>query len=353
MSLCRDNPTVFEYGRAKEYDFVTDVFLQHRLLSMSSEVAVVALDTEWQIVLKLIADVVVHFDEHDPSSKPRLRPDATGMLNSMLMWKCEAKSSLVEMVANSVDLVKKMHKTAFKLFPAECSEIPSWLSCNEEIQLVGIRYDTTTKRYTQRIVKQYRVSEMAGRVEFISDLFKMVIWMLSQGQPLERFHLVPGVRKQTPNGHHVTLTESGLLKEFKPDRLPHMQLLKQLYAFKLPNVEWGETNCTSVTITRVGSRLRDVIESRGMGRDQVWEEVKLGVRQMHANGIAHCDICVDNIFVESVEDGGKVFLGDLEYCRPVDAPAPTDLRRSDRRARTAAELDELQLEALKDGLARV
>jgi hypothetical protein len=267
--------------------------------------------------------------------------------------KCEAKATLVDMVANIADLTEKLHETAFKLFPCGCSEIPSWLSCNEEIHLYGIQYYSATKQYTHRVVKKYRVIELSGRVEFVCDLFKLAIWMLSQGEPLEKFHLVPGARKRTRNGHHITLTDAGLIKEFAPEQLPDMELLKRLYACKLQNVEWGVTNCTSVTITRVGSRLQDVMKSRQLNRDLVWDEVCLGIRQMHANGIAHCDICVGNIFVDSVEDGGRVFLGDVEYCRPIDDAAPTTLRRSDRRARTAGDLDELQLEALKDELARV
>jgi hypothetical protein len=81
------------------------------------------------------------------------------------------------------------------------------------------------------------------------------------------------------------------------------------------------------------------------------QQVELGVSQLHANSIAHCDLCLDNIFVDNVEDGGRVFLGDVEYCCAIESPAPTDLRRSDRRARTAGDLDSLQLEKLKDELA--
>jgi predicted unusual protein kinase regulating ubiquinone biosynthesis (AarF/ABC1/UbiB family) len=75
------------------------------------------------------------------------------------------------------------------------------------------------------------------------------------------------------------------------------------------------------------------------------------VNQLHANGIAHCDICIGNIFVEFEEDGGAVFLGGVEYCCALNCSAPTNLQRSDTNALTAEDLDFIQLEKLKDELA--
>jgi len=79
--------------------------------------------------------------------------------------------------------------------------------------------------------------------------------------------------------------------------------------------------------------------------------VSRGVAQLHANGFAHCDICVDNIFVDNLEEGGQVFLGDLEYCCEKDRKPRSDTRRADARAKTAEELDNIQLIKLKDKLA--
>ena len=54
--------------------------------------------------------------------------------------------------------------------------------------------------------------------------------------------------------------------------------------------------------------------------------------------------------MDSVEDGGAVFLGDLEYFRENTAKPPTDTLRADKRAKTALELDNFQLNKLSDEL---
>ena len=62
-----------------EYKSSVDSFLDHILLSLTSEQAVVVLDGMWQNVLKLITDIVVYFDEHDPTSKALRRPDFSAL----------------------------------------------------------------------------------------------------------------------------------------------------------------------------------------------------------------------------------------------------------------------------------
>ena len=131
-----------------------------------------------------------------------------------------------------------------------------------------------------------------------------------------------------------------------------LQTMKKIYDLKLDNVEYGTVNCNSITIIRVGSRLKDAIRARMLSSKYVYEQVELGIKQLHANGFAHCDIYFDNVFVDSIEDGGKVFIGDLEYCRPKEAPAPRNIRRSDTRARTAEDLDVIQLGIFKDDLGK-
>jgi hypothetical protein len=90
-----------------------------------------------------------------------------------------------------------------------------------------------------------------------------------------------------------------------------------------------------------------------MDRTEVYEQVRKAVGQLHSNGFAHCDICAENIFVDSVEDGGALFIGDLEYCRNRNEKPPPDTRRADARAKTAEQLDNIQLENLKDELAKL
>ncbi len=59
---------------------------------------------------------------------------------------------------------------------------------------------------------------------------------------------------------------------------------------------------------------------------------------------------MENLFVD---EAYVVFLGDLEYCREVNAPAPKTLRLSHSAATSAASLDDLQLIDLQEEIARV
>jgi hypothetical protein len=95
----------------------------------------------------------------------------------------------------------------------------------------------------------------------------------------------------------------------------------------LPNVEHGYVNCTSITITRVGFRLRYVLLVRCMNKNVVFDQVSLAIEQLHTIGDAHCDICVDNVFIDSVE---AQFSLDLESrCRKDEKPS-TDIRGGDQ-----------------------
>jgi hypothetical protein len=343
---------VFELGVA-EYGACVEAWLEHQLLSSTSEQAVVILDGNWQSVLKSIANLNILLDEHDISSQKKLRPDFTAIFNGILVMKGEAKATLTDMMASRHELVSKFHQTAHKLFPASSGSIPAVMTCNELISLYSISY--FNKRFIQVLIKQYDVRNINGRVEFIVDIFKIIIWIMSQINPVEGFHLAPGVRLKTRNGHHITLLSSGLLKEFDSNKLDRISIstVGAIYALNLPNVEHGTINCTSITITRVGSRLRDAVIVRNMNRQDVYQQVCMGIQQLHTNGFAHCDICVDNIFVDGVEDGGRVFIGDLEYCCPICDPPPTNIRRAHDSALTAEQLDNIQLAKFEAELASI
>ena len=343
-------PDIFEIGVA-EYGPSVDTWLHHRVQNYTSEMSVAILDGNWQNVLKSLTGVAILLDEHDLSSQPRLRPDFTAMYDKILVMKGEAKATLFDMMSSAADeLVSKFHTTAYRLFPEGSRSIPAITSCNEAIALYSISY---FQNFISQKIKHYDVTEIKGRVAFIVDVFKIVVWILSQKNPIEGFHLTPSVRTKTRNGHHVTLLQTGILKEFDSHKVQNinMNLIRAIYELRLPNIEHGTTNCNSITITRVGSKLVDAFRVRGMDTADIFKQVQMGINQLHSNGFAHCDICVDNIFVDSIENGGGVFLGDLEYCHRTDDAPPRDIRRADERARTAQELDLYQLEKLKGELA--
>ena len=139
LKMVQEYPAVFQYGKA-EYGISVDSWLQHSMLSPTSEQAVVIVDGAWQNVIKSIAFVVVLLDEHDKSSTTRRRPDFTAMYNGVLVMKGDAKATLADMMASSNELVSKFHATAHKLFPSGCTSLPAVMTCNEQIHLFAISY---------------------------------------------------------------------------------------------------------------------------------------------------------------------------------------------------------------------
>lgn len=336
------HPSVLECGRS-EYATAVDQWLSDfaSTLGLTSESGVVATDFLWQGILGKLCNLTVLLTT----------PDFTGMFNNSLVIKGEAMTDSSEIPTAISELIDKFHATAHLMFPSLCPVIPGIISSRQIISLHRIYFDSFARHYRQDLVKQYRVLEFEERLRFIVDIFKIAIWIVSQTSPAPFFHLVTNVRIQTRNKHHVTLMRDGILKEFYlgSDRQIPMEIIRAIYNAKLPNVEQGIANSTTVTITTVGRRLRDVVRSGEFEKRFVFAQVQEAVRQLHSLGIAHCDICVDNVFVNVV--GDVVFLGDLEYCQLMVNPPPINIRRADSRARTAGELDLIQLDKFGDELA--
>eukprot|EP01031_Cornospumella_fuschlensis_P030529 gene30529-36896_t len=345
-----DYPHIFEYGEA-EYKSSVDAWIECFGGSVTSEATVVANDFLWQKVLQVLCDLQLILNEYDPSSQVWLRPDFAALRGQTLVMKGEAKCNLMDISSAIKELTGKFHPSARLLFPNDCPEIPGVATSQQGSSLHRIYFAEGAFRENQ--VKSYQFLTEDGRVEFICDIFKIALWMTAQGGPIEKFHLLPDIRVKTRNKHHITLTKDGLLKEFNHhgDYSKAIAQIKRIYDAQLPNVEQGVTNSTSITITTIGRTVADAIRNFGMSKQTALDGARRAVEQLHGIGMAHCDICVDNLFVHL--DTGVVFLGDLEYCRPMDEPAPASLRRSDPRACNAEELDKLQLTRLQDDLARV
>jgi serine/threonine protein kinase len=98
-------------------------------------------------------------------------------------------------------------------------------------------------------------------------------------------------------------------------------------------------------VTRVGTMLSTAIRDGMVTKEQAIAGVRAGIDQLHALGWAHCDITIDNVFVDET---GVVFLDDLEYLTPIDSPPPHLIRVSrDARPATARALDELQYRSME------
>ena len=134
-------------------------------------------------------------------------------------------------------------------------------------------------------------------------------------RPHKSFHLVPSVRRRSPNGHHVTFTADGILKEFKSINAQVFEYIRLVYEAKLLNVEWGRI-CgeKSILIMRLGVQLRTALANGSTTREVAIASVRAGLDQLHQLGLAHCDVKVGNVFVDF---NGVVFLDDIEYLTPV------------------------------------
>lgn len=341
----RDFPDVFVLGDG-EYGPMVDAWLYAPVGSST-----VAVDTLWQEILRLLCSLQVLLSDLDESSQLSLQPDFSAFHMNTLVIKAYAHSNAMEIHKAIAEMILRFHPSTCLQFPKHCLAIPGFATSKECISLHRIYHMDGV--FGQDFVKTYSLVTLPGRVEFIVDIFKIAVWIVAQREPLEAFHLSSGVRTKTRNGHHVTLLAHGIVKEFHRNRLPTipMAIIGKIYNASLPNVEQGLCNSTSIiTITSVGRTLKDALRLGRITKKKAMQQARQAVAQLHSIGIAHCDICADNLFVNVVDN--VLFLGDLEYCCLKDSVPPSALRRSDpKKATTAAELDLIQLRNLEDELA--
>ncbi|CAK4066486.1 unnamed protein product, partial [Aphanomyces euteiches] len=144
---------------------------------------------------------------------------------------------------------------------------------------------------------------------------------------------------------------TGLFKEFKAEADIDMDLIRRIYNdTSLQHVERGMCHRNSVTITSIGRTLQHALSDFQGKRHLIIDGVKKALDELHNIGVAHCDVRAANVFV--LLSNGRVVLGDLEYCRPLDAPPP-DVKRKDDSCTTAGELDNYQFDEFVDELAKM
>jgi len=324
-----------------------DSWIMHILPSPTSEMSVCGMDGNWLSAVKLLIETaVIHVNQHHYSSKAKLRPDGVITVNGALASIIESKAQESEMITAANEIPSKLNPTAYKAFPLNQMSIPGFASCSTCVTLHSVAYDHATKRFTQVQLKKYEMSIMGHRLLFLVDLFKILTWMVTLQSSQQLEHLVPGVKRKTSNGHFVTWIHAGLLKQFSREGI-RLDLIHRAYAAGLQHVERGTANSSSVTITSIGKTLHNAIR---MGvvvdAESVIAQLRLAVDELHGLGIAHCDICSDNMFVL---DDRNVILGDLEYCTEVTS-LPPQVRRLYGTPATALELDELQVLRCNDDI---
>ena len=323
-----------------EYELAVDNWLAHKMVG-ASEAAVTALDGHWLGLLQDTLHAVIFRDQRGPSSRARLRPDATVVLNNAVLLIVESKASAVDLHEN--DLTRKLFPEAARVFPKGSQSTVGVLVSPSHAYLYEIKLVVGSFQAVQ--LAAYTVSNMVDRLRFITDILKLCRWFITVEGPNTQFHLMPNVRTRTPNGHYVTWTCDGLVKEYTaPIRDGMLTNIAAVYALRLANVEWGTVVTDStVNISRVGVELRYALRANQVTRQQAMDGVRAALNQLHAAGWTHCDVHIGNVFVAS---DGIVFLDDLEYLTRTDGTIiEHDLRLAHDAVPTGpVHLDELQFE---------
>jgi hypothetical protein len=323
IRLVNEFPDVFVHGTA-EYQSSVDCWMEHQQVG-ESEVAVTSLDSNWINVIQKCVQIAILRDQHDPSSMPYLRPDATLQRQGATFMKVESKPSPLALPSAREELVGKFYRGATEVFPQGSMSMLGILTTPTQIELHRITYDNHFNRFDTVLIREYDVSAVGGRLSFIVDIFKLCRWVASITSPNQVFHLVPNLRTETPNHHHITWCAQGLMKEYRitsanAARFSVMlQRMEQVYNATLPHVEWGRriVDTNNIMITRIGRRLRLCIMNGTVSRQQAISEVELGLQELHKLGFAHCDVWIENVFVDQ---NNVVFIDDLEYLVPLQDP---------------------------------
>jgi hypothetical protein len=120
-----------------------------------------------------------------------LRPDFTALCNDILVVEGEAKVERSQISHAIKELVYNFHSTAQLRLPRDSPQIPGFASCRDCISLHSIYYSTGRRIFCEDRVKVYDTSTMSVRMQFIVDIFKIAIWIVSQLATIQYFHLVP------------------------------------------------------------------------------------------------------------------------------------------------------------------
>ena len=308
-------------------------WLQHNIIG-SGELAVIALDSNWQAIVQgFLPGISFYRDEHDSlSSLPSHErcDDLTALYSDAIVLTCVATKDELDIHDAMSSMTNKFQEDAYKMFPESSSTIIGVCSSPTLIVIFKIVYNRETRRYQSSLFPNayYRVQHLQGRINFLVDILKLMKWVKTVTRPIESFHLVPNVRRQTSSQHYVTWNGIAIIKEFTRKPTIDLTNIKKLCDLRLLNVEHGDvisdnTNTATIRINRIGKPLLHVLAERLITYDKAIEHIEAGIAQLREIGLAHGDIQMRNIFVDV---NGVVFLSDLEYCAPLGSIIPPTRR---------------------------
>lgn len=279
-------PEVFELGEC-EYQGGIDTLLDHILVGNVglSEMTTIGRNNSFLTVFDACCNFELYRDQVDPSSVALKRPDDTVVANGAVSFKEEAKGNRIDMEVARRELTEKFSPDAVRLFPSGSHSIFGMTTFPHVINLYSIRL-TAAGVYASDLITNFDMRQLDERVRFVKAVFKMAEWMCGIKGPNQHFHLVPGVRRETTNGHHVTWTADCLLKELKLGgrrcttgamyKEP-LEFIASIYAAHLPNVEWGTVQQPNLLrVTRIGHVLRSAITVGMITKAKAVEDVTKG-----------------------------------------------------------------------------
>lgn len=360
LSHLRDYPGIFQQANSEIVNTLPYFLSGNSSIGDGSfETSTAVSDGAWISLINLCCPgVCVYYNQKDQSSMVRLRPDVALYMNGALFLKGEQKAKQQDLEIAEVELVDKLHSSALNVFPMGSRSILGFTSTLKIVTIFHISHQDDS--FTTHTPLNFEMSHERGRVEFLVFLMKFLRFVVTIERPNQRFHLVPNIRKRTLNGHHVTWVREGILKEYRTLRSDQqMQWIGEVYQLSLLHVEHGYIVADRTSIaTRVGRTLSACITDGTVTIDVAFTHIRLGVDELHRNGFAHCDICVDNCLVDVSGPTPLVFLDDLEYIRPIDYPPPPPPHNSrlppgTALPSTAQELDKLQLQSLKNQIVHI
>lgn len=319
-------PDIFEEEHS-EIATLIDCFLL-AILSGTSETATSNFNSNWlSIVRRLIPSFEIFLNQSDESSNLHLRPDVVLYLNGAIFMKGEEKAPGKNLNRPENELIDKLDSEAWRLFPEGSNFILGFASSGTIMNIYKIQH-VDPGGYRVVLLKSFNLDTLSDKVDFLVFLMKFLRFVVQIKKPNKCFHLVPGIRTKTRNGHHVTWTREGLVKEYGTLRSDNqMNYIAEVYSAKLPHFEHGYVNSvelkTSVA-TRVGRLLSSCISDRTISKEKAIQDVRLAVQELHELGYAHCDICLDNCLVDTSGSEPTVFLDDLEYIRPLNEAPSTN-----------------------------
>jgi hypothetical protein len=344
-------PDVFERGDWLG-NYAVNMFLYADCIGTGESIyATISRDDRWfAIIQQSVSNIDILRDE--TSSRLSLRSNCTICRQFAICLRAVSNKSDDKLRNAELKLTKEFSPRGFCVFPEESSSIIGISTSPNYINIYIISFKGETSTYHSRQIACYKVvNDINTKVQFLVTLFKIMRWIASINGPKNKFHLVPGYRKLTNNGHYITWMSDGLLKDFNETvDIDTLNRIDEVYSKKLKHVEWGTIHRYpsahsngAILITRIGIPIKLAILSGFISKAQAKRDAEAGMKELHSIGYAHCDIALRNIFYD--ETMKCAFLNDLEYLTPLNGPPPLTNHFSNQ-PRNAEHLDTIQFNEL-------